>query len=317
VGGHELYVTASVGAALFRVDGSDGDSLLRNADAARYYAKESGRNNYQLCTRALTARAVERLSLERELRRALERGEFTLVYQPQVHLATGRLVGAEALVRWQHPERGLVLPGTFIPVAEESRLILPLGAWVLDTACRQLRAWRQAGYDSLRLSVNISGRQLPQQDLPALVAAALLGNGIPAEKLELEITESVAMQNVEWTQGQLVALRKLGVRLAIDDFGTGQSSLSYLRHFPLSALKIDRSFIEDIGVDAVDEEIVRAVIALAHSVDLTVVAEGVATAEQLAFLRAAGCDEGQGHLFSKPVPAEELEPYLVADRLAV
>jgi diguanylate cyclase (GGDEF)-like protein/PAS domain S-box-containing protein len=317
IDGHELHVSASVGAALFPDDGTDADTLLRNADAAMYFAKESGRNNYQLCTRALTARAVERLSLERELRRALDRNEFTLVYQPQVDLVTGRIVGAEALVRWQHPERGLVLPGTFIPVAEESRLIVPLGAWVLDTACRQLRVWRDAGFDTLRLSVNISGRQLPQQDLSALVTNALLGHGIPAERLELEITESVAMQNVEWTQGQLVALRKLGVRLAIDDFGTGQSSLSYLRHFPLSALKIDRSFVEDIGVDAVDEAIVRAVIALAHSVDLTVVAEGVATAEQLAFLRAAGCDEGQGHLFSKPIPAEELGPFLVAERMAV
>jgi len=317
IDGHELHVAASVGAALFPEDGTDADTLLRNADAAMYYAKESGRNNYQLCTRALTARAVERLSLERELRRALDRNEFTLVYQPQVDLVTGRIVGAEALVRWQHPERGLVLPGTFIPVAEESRLIVPLGAWVLDTACRQLRVWRDAGFDALRLSVNISGRQLPQQDLSALVTNALLGHGIPAERLELEITESVAMQNVEWTQGQLVALRKLGVRLAIDDFGTGQSSLSYLRHFPLSALKIDRSFVEDIGVDAVDEAIVRAVIALAHSVDLTVVAEGVATAEQLAFLRAAGCDEGQGHLFSKPIPAEELEPFLAAEKMVV
>ena len=317
IDGHELHITASVGAALYPVDGADVETLLRNADAAMYAAKESGRNTYQLCTRELTARAVERLSLERELRRALDRGEFTLVYQPQVHLTTGHIVGAEALVRWEHPERGLVLPATFIPVAEESRLILPLGAWVLDTACRQLRAWRDAGHDGLRMSVNISGRQLAQQDLTAVVTGSLLGHGIPADILELEITESVAMERVEWTQGQLVALHKLGVRLAIDDFGTGQSSLSYLRHFPLSALKIDRSFIEDIGIDAVDEAIVRAVIALAHSVNLTVVAEGVATAEQLSFLLAAGCDEGQGHWFSKPIPAEELEPYLAAHRMAV
>jgi diguanylate cyclase (GGDEF)-like protein/PAS domain S-box-containing protein len=316
VDGHDLFVTASVGVALFPDDGADPDTLLRNADAAMYWAKESGRNHYQLCTRALTARAVERLSMERELRRALERGEFTLVYQPQVNLRTSRIVGAEALVRWQHPERGVVLPATFIPVAEESRLIVPLGAWVLDSACRQLREWHAAGADGLRLSVNLSGRQLPQHDLMAMVEGALRTHAIPPETLELEITESVAMQNVEWTQRLLRTLRSLGVRLAIDDFGTGQSSLAYLRHFPLSALKIDRSFIADIGHDPVDEAIVRAVIALAHSVDLTVVAEGVAEAEQLAFLRHAGCDEGQGYLFSPPLPAAALEPLLLADQLS-
>jgi diguanylate cyclase (GGDEF)-like protein/PAS domain S-box-containing protein len=313
---HELYVTASLGVALYPADGLDGDTLLRNADAAMYWAKESGRNTFQLCTRELTARAGERLNLERELRRALERGEFDLVYQPQVQLVSGRLVGVEALLRWHHPERGVVLPSTFIPVAEDCHLIVPLGAWVLDTACRQLRDWRRAGASELRLSVNLSGRQLPQQDFTALVEGTLAAYDLPADKLELEITESVAMQNVEWTQGMLRALRALGVRLAIDDFGTGQSSLGYLRHFPLSALKIDRSFIEDIGRDPVDEAIVRAVIALAHSVDLTVVAEGVGSEEQLAFLREAGCDEGQGYLFSKPLPARELEARLLADLLA-
>jgi diguanylate cyclase (GGDEF)-like protein/PAS domain S-box-containing protein len=313
---HELYVTASLGVALFPADGADPDVLLRNADAAMYWAKESGRNTFQLCTRELTARAGERLSLERELRRGLERGEFELFYQPQVHLASGRLVGVEALLRWRHPERGLVLPGTFIPVAEECHLIVPLGAWVLDAACRQLRAWRDAGAVDLRLSVNLSGRQLPQQDLMAFVEGTLHAHGLPADRLELEITESVAMQNAEWTQGLLRALRGLGVRLAIDDFGTGQSSLGYLRHFPLSALKIDRSFVEDIGRDPVDEAIVKAVIALAHSVDLTVVAEGVGSEEQLAFLRKAGCDEGQGYLFSKPLPADELQARMLADLLA-
>jgi diguanylate cyclase (GGDEF)-like protein/PAS domain S-box-containing protein len=315
VDGHELFVTASIGVALFPGDGRDPETLLRNADTAMYFAKESGRNNYQLCTRALTARAVERVSLERELRRALERGELFLVYQPQLHLATGRVVGAEALVRWQHPQRGLVLPATFIPVAEESRLIVPLGAWVLDHACRQLRGWRDAGFDNLRLSVNLSGRQLPQQDLTTMVKGALLTHGIPPELLELEITESVAMQNVEWTQGLLRALRRLGVRLAIDDFGTGHSSLGYLRHFPLSTLKIDRSFVEDIGRDPIDESIVRAVITLGHSVRLTVVAEGIGNEQQLTFLREAGCDEGQGYLFSEPLAADELAEQLAGDRM--
>lgn len=317
VDGHELYVTASLGVALFPTDGEDSDALLRNADAAMYRAKESGRNNYQLCTPDMNARALERMSLERELRRGIGRGEFALVYQPLVSLANGRIVGAEALVRWNHPERGLVLPETFIPVAEESRLIVPLGEWVLETACQQLRAWRDAGFDSLRMLVNLSVRQLQQRDLIGMVDCILERQRVPAEWLELEITESVAMQNVEWIKGVLRALRERGVRLSIDDFGTGQSSLSYLRHFPLSTLKIDRSFVSDIAVDPDDEAIVRAVIALAHSLKLSVVAEGVARVEQLAFLREAGCEEGQGFLFSAPVSAAGLQLLLDADRALV
>jgi diguanylate cyclase (GGDEF)-like protein/PAS domain S-box-containing protein len=314
VEGHELYVTASIGVALYPDDGDDPDTLLRNADGAMYRAKDSGKNNYQLCTPGMNSRALERMSLERGLRRALDREEFVLHYQPLVSLATGRIVGMEALVRWQHPDRGLVYPKTFIPVAEESRLIVPLGEWVLHTACRQLRAWRDDGFESLRMSVNLSARQLQQQDLAKAVERALHEARAPAESLELEITESVAMQNVEWTKGVLRTLRGMGVSLSIDDFGTGQSSLSYLKHFPLSRLKIDRSFVRDIAVDVDDEAIVRAVIALAHILKLRVIAEGIESVEQLAFLRQAGCEEGQGYLFSKPLPASALRAVLEADR---
>jgi len=317
VDGHELYVTASIGVALYPNDGEDADILLRNADNAMYRAKESGRNNYQLCTPGMNTRALERMTLERELRRALEREEFVLYYQPLVQLASGQVVGTEALVRWQHPERGLVLPGTFIPVAEESRLIVPLGQWVLHTACRQLRCWRDEGLGPLRMSVNFSARQLQQQDLAKMVEAALEEEDVSSDSLELEITESVAMQNVEWTKGVLRALRDRGVRFSIDDFGTGQSSLSYLKHFPFSTLKIDRSFVRDIAIDPDDEAIVRAIIALAHILKLNVVAEGVETPEQLAFLREAGCEEGQGRLFSDALPAAALRQLLAASRSKV
>jgi diguanylate cyclase (GGDEF)-like protein/PAS domain S-box-containing protein len=313
VDGHELYVTASIGVALFPNDGEDPDTLLRNADAAMYRAKEAGRNNYQLCTPGMNVRALERMTLERALRRALDRDELVLHYQPFVSLASGQIVGVEALVRWNHPERGLLLPGTFIPVAEESRLIVPLGEWVLATASRQLTAWHREGFSGLRMAVNISARQLQQQSLLKVVEAAVATSGAPAGCLELEITESAAMQNLEWTKSLLHALREMGVRISIDDFGTGQSSLSYLKHFPLSTLKIDRSFVRDIAVDPDDEAIVRAVIALAHILKLTVVAEGVETPEQHAFLQNAGCEEGQGHFFSRPLPAAALQPRLEAD----
>jgi diguanylate cyclase (GGDEF)-like protein/PAS domain S-box-containing protein len=308
----ELYVTASIGFALFPQDGDDPDTLLRNADSAMYRAKELGRNNFQPCTPGMNARALERMSVERGLRRALERQEFVLHYQPLVRLADRRIIGVEALVRWQHPERGLVYPETFIPVAEESRLIVPLGEWVLNTACAQLAAWRAAGVEGLRMAVNLSARQFQQQDLSKMVAHAIESAWLPADCLDLEITESAAMQNVEWTKGILQSFREMGVSISIDDFGTGQSSLSYLRHFPISTLKIDRSFVRDIVVDPDDEAIVKAIIALAHVLKLTVVAEGVETDEQLAFLREAGCEEAQGNLFSKAVPAEELPALLSA-----
>jgi diguanylate cyclase (GGDEF)-like protein/PAS domain S-box-containing protein len=303
---HQLDVTASLGIALYPADGTDEATLLRNADAAMYRAKDLGRNNFQLCTPDLNARALDRMTLEGELRRAMERQEFILHYQPLIDLATGRLTGLEALLRWQHPHKGLVQPGTFIPVAEEGHLIVAIGEWVLREACRQLRVWKDAGHPSFRVSVNLSARQFQQRGLAETVRRALEEQGLPAAQLELEITESMAMQNAEWTADVLRTLRKMGVRIAVDDFGTGQSSLSYLRQFPFNTVKIDRAFVRDLTVDPVDEAIVKAVIGLAHSLGLTVVAEGVETHDQLAFLRHAQCEEVQGHLFSKALPAERL-----------
>jgi EAL domain-containing protein (putative c-di-GMP-specific phosphodiesterase class I) len=306
-----------MGVALFPEDGDDADGLLRNADSAMYRAKELGKNTFQLCTPGMNSRAVERMSLERGLRRALDREEFVLHFQPLVSLESGHIVGLEALVRWMHPDQGLIQPKTFIPVAEETRLIVPIGEWVLHAACRQLKAWRQDGFQSLRVAVNLSARQFHQQDLPRAVERALEATQLPAEALELEVTESVAMQNVEWTKGVLRSLREMGASVSIDDFGTGQSSLSYLKHFPLSTLKVDRSFVRDIAVDPDDEAIVQAVVALAHILKLRVIAEGVETVEQLAFLRQAGCEEGQGYLWSPARPADALQAVLEADRAQV
>jgi diguanylate cyclase (GGDEF)-like protein/PAS domain S-box-containing protein len=310
--GHDLHVTASLGIAVYPGDGDDPDALLQSADAAMYRAKEQGRNNFQLCTPGMNDRALERMALEGRLRRAVEGEELVLHYQPLVQASTGRMVGTEALLRWQHPERGLLMPDEFIPVAEESRLILPIGKWVLGAACRQLRSWHEAGFTELRMSVNLSARQFQQPALVASVREALDRAGLGPRFLELEITESIAMSNVAWTAEVLEALRTMGIRISIDDFGTGQSSLSYLKHFPLSTLKIDRSFVRDIAVDPDDEAIVNAIIALAHVLGLSVIAEGVETEDQLAFLRGAGCEEFQGYLFSRPVGPDALLELLFA-----
>jgi diguanylate cyclase (GGDEF)-like protein/PAS domain S-box-containing protein len=315
--GQELHVTASVGIAIYPEDGKDAESLMSNADGAMYRAKDLGRNNYQLWTSGMNSRALERMALEGRLRRALERDEFVLHYQPILDLATGAIVGLEALVRWQHPERGLVGPDTFIPVAEDCRLIIPIGEWVLGEACRQLRCWHDEGFTGLRIAVNLSARQFQQHDLAETVEAALRDATLPADRLELEITESVAMQSAEWTAGVLRALQRMGVRISIDDFGTGQSSLSYLKHFPLTTLKIDRAFVKDIRVNPDGEAIVRAVIALAHVLKLRVVAEGVETAEQISFLREVGCEEVQGYFYSRPLPAEEIRGVLETGRVSL
>jgi diguanylate cyclase (GGDEF)-like protein/PAS domain S-box-containing protein len=310
VEGRELYVTASVGIALYPADGRDGESLVKSADAAMYRAKDLGRNNYQLCTPGMTTRAMDRMNLETRLRHALERDELVLHYQPFVNLATGAVVGTEALVRWKHPERGLIEPDDFIPLAEDSRLILPVGEWVMRTAATQLKAWQLSISGSLRMAVNLSARQFQQENLPRVVRRILDDAGVAAEFLELEITETVAMQRVGWTAGVLRRLQGMGVHISIDDFGVGQSSLSYLKHFPLSTLKIDRSFVRKLLDDPEDEAIVRAVIALAHSLNLKVIAEGVETESQVAFLKAAGCEEMQGFVFSRPCPADEMEVIL-------
>jgi diguanylate cyclase (GGDEF)-like protein/PAS domain S-box-containing protein len=307
VGGHRLYVTTSIGVTLFPDDGDDAEALLKNADTAMYRAKAEGRNTYQLSTEELNRSTQERMTVESGLHVALEHDEFVLHYQPQVDLRTMRIVGMESLLRWRHPERGLVPPLDFIGVAEERGLIVPIGEWVLRTSCATAVTLRKHGVEEFRVAVNISARQFRDQSLVAMVRAALASSGLDARCLELEITESVAMENVELTLSVLTALRALGISIAIDDFGTGHSSLSYLKRFPIDTLKIDRAFIEDLPDRFEDAAIVRAVIQLADGLNLRVIAEGVETEEQLEFLRAHHCREVQGYYFSKPLPAAELE----------
>jgi PAS domain S-box-containing protein len=312
IGTQEVFVTASIGLALYPLDGEDADTLLKNAGAAMHFAKEQGRDNYQFYSRAMNATALEKLSMESQLRKALERGEFLLNFQPKILASSGQIVGLEALIRWRHPELGLVPPSQFIPVAEESGLIVPIGDWVLRSACLQNQAWRRAGYPAVHVAVNIASPHFRQGGLVASVAAALKESALDPALLEVELTESMLMQGVDATLETLFKLKDMGVRLAIDDFGTGYSSLSYLKRFPLDTLKIDRSFIKDLPRDAEDAAITRAIIAMAHSLKLEVVAEGVESAEQLAFLQQHGCDVVQGYLFSQPLGAEDFGTLLAA-----
>ena len=312
VAGHDLHVSCSIGASLYPRDGRDAVTLLKNADTAMYRAKEGGRNRGQFYQEDMNARLGERLSLENELRRALERGELLLHYQPQVDLRSGAIVGAEALIRWQHPERGLVPPDRFIAIAEETGLIVPIGEWVLDTACAQAGAWRKAGLTRLRMAVNISARQLRHKSLAESIRHALGAGGLDADSLELEITESMVMHNPAEVIGLLQSLKALGVRIAVDDFGTGYSSLAYLKRFPIDVLKIDQSFVRGIAADRSDAAIARTVINLARSLYLHTIAEGVETAEQAGLLHGWTCDEAQGYLFSRPLPAEDFTALLGA-----
>jgi len=291
--------------------------LIRCADTAMYQAKDSGRNNFQFFTANMHAKAVARLSLEGDLRRAIERGQFVLHYQPVLNLASGRVVGAEALLRWNHPDRGLILPADFVPLAEETGLIVSIGEWVLNSACAQAQSWTERGHDPIRVMVNISARQFQERNLGDVIDRALLAADLPADLLELEITESVVMRDTEDTIRSLKSLKAKGLRLSVDDFGTGYSSLGYLKLFPIDTLKIDRSFVRDISVDAFDEAIAAAIVGLARSLHLRVIAEGVETPTQLAFLRRVGCDEMQGHLFSSAVPADEFEALLFEGRRLV
>ena len=305
VEGRDFFLTTSIGVSLHPNDGSDAETLLQNADTAMYRAKEQGRDNYQLYAPEMNARASERLSLENRLRQALPNGELALHYQPVVDLKSGRVRGAEALLRWQHPERGLLPPVEFITLAELSGLIAPIGRWVLQEACEQVRLWQSRGR-RLTVSVNLSPRQFQQTDLVSQVAAAIESSGIEASLLDLEITESSAMENAELTTNTLWELRRLGVGISMDDFGTGYSSLNYLKRFPIDRVKLDRSFVRDVATNSEDAAIVRAVIAMAHTLRLVVVAEGVENEDQLAFLRKHRCDEMQGFLFSPPVESEKL-----------
>jgi diguanylate cyclase (GGDEF)-like protein/PAS domain S-box-containing protein len=311
IGGQENSVTTSIGIALFPDDGTDVQTLLKHADAAMYQAKESGKNRYAYYEPEMNRKAEERLQLTRQLRGALEREELSLCYQPQFDLASGRVVGVEALTRWRDESGSMVPPTRFIPVAEDSGLIIALGHWVLHEACRQAQQWREQGLEFGRLSVNISGRQFQDEGLQEVVASALYASGLPADRLELEITESWVMEGPFLAEQQMRLLNDMGVNLVIDDFGVAYSSMAYLKRFPVQKLKIDRSFIRDIPADEDDAAIVSAIIAMGHSLGLRVVAEGVETADQSAFLRNTGCDEVQGFLFGRPVPSDELNVLLL------
>ena len=304
VDGHTFFPTCSMGVATYPGDSTDAETLVKYADIAMYRAKLHGRDNFQFYTPAMNEQALERLRIEGDLRRALEREEFLLHYQPKLDLRSGKVVGMEALIRWRHPQLGMVAPARFIGLAEETGLILPIGAWVIRTACAQTKAWHDAGWQSLRVAVNLSVRQFLQADLVASIATALAETGLPPHCLELELTESLVMTDVEQAIGILRQFKELGVHISIDDFGTGYSSLSYLKRFPIDALKIDQSFVRDISIDADDAAITVSIISLAHSLKLRVIAEGVETEEQLSFLRHHGCDEIQGYLFSAPVSPE-------------
>jgi diguanylate cyclase (GGDEF)-like protein/PAS domain S-box-containing protein len=312
--GSEVFVTASIGITLFPTDSEDQDTLIRNADTAMYRAKELGRNGCQFYTPEMNARALEKLSLETSLRRALERREFLLHYQPKASLAGGEITGVEALLRWRHPELGLIPPADFMPMLEETGLVVAAGEWVLRTACAQIRRWQAAGVKAVPIAINLSARQFQAKDLGQSIARILEEEGVAHDLLELEITESSLVGNADDAANTLAFLNSLGIRVAIDDFGTGYSSLSYLKRFPLDSLKIDGSFVRDVTTDADDAAITRAIITMAHSLELSVVAEGVETAQQLAFLHANGCDEIQGYYFTRPLPAEEVTELLRSGR---
>jgi len=310
----DFYVSCSIGYSIFPEDGETDEVLLKNADAAMYHAKEAGRNNFQAYTPDMEVKATERLELGGDLRLALENNEFYLCYQPRVSLADGRIIGVEALIRWQHPKLGLVSPADFIPIAEESGLISPIGEWALRTACAQGKAWLDTGLPPITMSVNLSARQFIKKDLIQTIEKILAETGWPPELLELELTESLIMHNAELFIITLNNLKTLGIKLAVDDFGTGFSSLAYLKRFPIDRLKIDRSFVHDVAADHDSSAIARAVIHLGHSMGLKVLAEGVETPEELEFLRAHDCDELQGYFFSEPLIAESLVKLLVAEK---
>lgn len=310
IDGAEIFLSASIGLSMFPADDVDIDQLVRRADLALARSKELGSNGYQFFNPAMNARIHDRLSLETDLRHALDRGEFQLHYQPQVDCRSGRLLGVEALIRWNRPGRGLVPPDRFIPALEETGLIVAVGEWVIATACRQLAAWDAAGLPPLGVAVNLSARQFRQADLADSIEGALRLTGLAPARLELELTESLLMLDDEMTRNVMGELKRTGVRIAIDDFGTGHSSLAYLKRFDVDTLKIDRSFVRDVDVDADNRAIAAAIVALAHSLKLSVVAEGVEKPEQLAVLRELGCDSLQGYLVSRPQPAAALADFL-------
>jgi diguanylate cyclase (GGDEF)-like protein/PAS domain S-box-containing protein len=308
--GREMFVSASIGISIYPSDGTDLVTLMKNADTAMYKVKQQGRNGYQFFTDEMNEAALERLFLETGLRRALEQGELFLLYQPIEHVGSGRIVGAEALLRWRHPDRGEISPARFIPVAEETGLIVPIGNWVLKSVCAELKSWIKSGLNPPRIAINCSGREVRCKDLHRWVRGALNDNGISGERLTLELAERAVMEDPDAAIETLGELKRIGLTIAIDDFGTGRSALSYLKRFPIDKLKIDLSFVQQVANDPNDAAIAVAIIAMAHSLSLDVVAEGVETAEQFAFLRSHGCDEIQGHYYHPPLPAQEFEALL-------
>jgi len=308
VGDSAIFITLSMGISIYPFDGLNTTTLLKNAEAAQHQAKDEGRNNFQFYAGHMNATAWQRLNLETELRRAIERDEFTLYYQPKVDMESAKIAGVEALLRWQSPERGLVTPGEFIPLLEETGLILPVGEWVLRAACKQARAWQAAGLPNANIAVNLSSLQFKQPDFAGLVLGIMKESDLdPAlGMIEIELTESLLMSNADGAVDTLNKLHDAGIRFSIDDFGTGYSSLSYLKRFPISSLKIDQSFVRDLPGDRNDEAIVAAIIALGHSLGLRIIAEGVEMTTQLSRLRSMGCNEMQGYLFSRPVSAAEM-----------
>jgi EAL domain-containing protein (putative c-di-GMP-specific phosphodiesterase class I) len=310
VQGHSLGISCSIGISIFPEHGADSETMIKDADAAMYCAKESGRNNFRFFTKDMNAQAVERLTLESGLRLALDKKELFLMYQPQIEIATGRIIGLEALLRWQHPELGLVPPDKFIRIAENSGLIMPIGEWVLRTACFQTRKWQDEGLLAVSVAVNVSAVQFRQAGFCELIRRVLHETGLAPQYLELELTESLLLSNADVMFSVLQELRAMGLKLAIDDFGTGYSSLSYLKQFPVGKLKIDRSFIRDVAVNPDDAAITTAIISMAKSLNLKVIAEGVEDEAQMSFLRARQCDEIQGYYFSKPLAVDK-----VADKL--
>jgi EAL domain-containing protein (putative c-di-GMP-specific phosphodiesterase class I) len=311
--GRSLSISCSIGISIFPEHGTEGETLIKNADAAMYYAKESGRSSVRFFTEDMNAQAVERLTLEHSLRLALGRKELFLVYQPQMDIATGRIVGLEALLRWQHPELGLVSPDKFIRIAENSGLIMPIGEWVLRTACSQARKWQDEGLPAVPVAVNVSAVQFRQEDFREVIGRVLRETGLAPEFLELELTESLLLSNADVTLSVLQELKAMGLKLSIDDFGTGYSSLSYLKQFPVSKLKIDRSFVRDVAVNPDDAAITTAIISMAKSLNLKVIAEGVEDEAQMSFLRAHQCDEIQGYYFSRPLAVGKVADKLRSD----
>ncbi|MDH5484592.1 MAG: EAL domain-containing protein [Gammaproteobacteria bacterium] len=307
---HELYISTSIGIAVYPNDGEDVDALLRNADSAMYYAKDEGRNNFQFFTGSMNKTSMEQLVLENSLRKALQNNELFLHYQPQIDIKSQKITGVEALIRWKHPEKGFISPAVFIPVAEDTGLIMEIGEWVITEACKQGAKWVKAGYKPIKMSVNLSAKQLKADHLCEFISNILTNTGMQAEYLGVELTETAIIMEPEMALARLKEVKALGVELSMDDFGTGYSSLSYLKRFPIDVLKIDQSFIRDIKVDQESALLVKAIIAMAHGMGMEVVAEGVEQQEQLEFLRVNNCDTMQGYFFSRPVAANEIDVML-------